>query len=295
MKQPVVCESCRGWFEASRECPACNLDCRELVVSWNYWLWAIMAQVHGSLRATFRERRGVVTLLGVPPAVGVALFKFFSRPCPRTKSAAVYDKTHPSWRQGTSKGKKYHFIKFAYDTMEHAEWAFPLHYYYPKTCVNSVRLVTRGRISDPRWWGTPIQFKYKWAVQRVLGIPTPGVHTFTIAANIGAISHVAGHDPLPRWNYAYQRWVAEQQQEQLVAVKKAIKPFPTQPFRSNHHLAGVTHPMHAWAEQPTPLPTITSASAPAAAADAGEGDDADDYSDEDDDDISSLSGSDSND
>lgn len=297
MKQPIICEACRGWFVGQRECQGCTFECRELVVSWNYWLWGIMAQIHGMLRSTFRERRGVVTLLGVPPQVGFALMNYFGRPRPAGKeSRAVYDQSHSSWRQGTSKGKKYHFIKFSYDTMEHAEWAFPLHDYYPKTSVNGVRLVTKGRISDPRWWGTPIQFKYKWAVQSKLGVPTPGVHTFTIMSNIGAITLVTGQEPLPRWNFAYKRWVVELQQEQLVSVKKAIVSFPVRPFRCNHKLAGVTHPLKAWAEEPTLLPSVAPVPAPVSCAGhvEGSGDEgAGDESDDEDDALLSLSEHDS--
>ena len=57
------------WFEGNVECRHCSFMAREVVVSWNYWIWAIMGQVHTLLQASFRERRGVVKLLAVPPAV----------------------------------------------------------------------------------------------------------------------------------------------------------------------------------------------------------------------------------
>jgi hypothetical protein len=196
------------------------------MTSWSYWLWAIMAQVHGMLKSTFRERRGVVTLLGVPPAVGVALLDYFSRPRPG-QGGRKYNEDHPSYKQGTSAGKVYHFIKFAYDCMADVEWAFPLGDLYHKTCADAARLVSRGRFSDLHLWATPVQFKYKWAVQRHLGAPTMGVHTFSVSANV---THIGLEDGQLRFNMEYGRWVAEQQQEQIDAVKRAIKSSRLAPY-----------------------------------------------------------------
>ena len=257
------------------------------MTSWSYWLWAIMAQVHGMLKSTFRERRGVVTLLGVPPAVGFALLDYFSRPRPG-QGGRKYNEDHPSYKQGTSAGKVYHFIKFAYDCMADVEWAFPLGDLYHKTCADAARLVTRGRFSDLRLWATPVQFKYKWAVQRHLGAPTMGVHTFSVSANV---THIGLEDGQPRFNMEYGRWVAEQQQEQIDAVKRAIKKFPSRPLRANHSLAGVQHRLLDWAQQPTPLPHAVAAPVAVAAATEYNGSDDEDEAD---DGVSSLSdGSDS--
>ena len=189
-----MCANCRGFFEGAAECRACSFQCRELVTSWNYWWWAIIAQVHNLLQSQWRERRGKVVLLGVPPEVGFALMNYFAWPQPAlNKTGPVYRSDHPSWKQGTSAGKKYHFMQYAYDCMEHVKWAFPLHQFYPKTCgKGAVRLVSKGRFNDPRWWGTPVQFKYKWAASRKLGVPTMGVHVFTIDANIGHVGIADG-------------------------------------------------------------------------------------------------------
>ena len=120
-------------------------------MSWSYWQWAIMGQVNNLLQARFRERRAVVTLLGVPPEVGFALMKHFASPNRVTnENGSAYSATHPSWKQGTSAGKKYHFVKFSYDNFDDVEWAFPLHNYYPKTSVGSVRLATGTRWQDGR-------------------------------------------------------------------------------------------------------------------------------------------------
>ena len=189
----------------------------------------------------------------------------FSRPRATNGKAFVYNANHPSWKQGTSRGKTYHFMKFAYDTMAHVEWAFPLGDYYYKTCAGAVRLVTGARFSDLRLWGTPVQFKYKWAVQQVLGAATPGVHTFTISANI---THAALANGVPRWNFEYNAWVSEQQQEHLLAVKEAITNFPVRPLRRNHTLAGQVHPLKDWATLPTPLSSVVLTNAEADAADA---------------------------
>ena len=209
MERPLYCQGCRRWFEGALECAGCLSLGRLVSTSWNYWWWAIMAQVHGMLQSTFRERRGVVMLLGVPPEVGFALMRRFAKPSPAINKKPIYDETHPSWKQGTSKGGTYHFIQFAYDNTDHVRAAFPLGEFYPKTCVDAVRLVTKRRLSDLRWWGTPVMFKYRWPAQKKLGVPTMGIHTFSIKANIG---HAGLTDGLPRWNMEYARWVAEQQQ-----------------------------------------------------------------------------------
>lgn len=273
MKRPSVCADCRQFFEGPAECKGCAFRFREVSVSWNYWLWAIYAQVHNLLRSTFRERRGVVQLLAVPPAVGFALLKHFASPRPGRAGSSVYTQEHPSYKQGTSKGGGYHFIKFAYDNMRDAEWGFPLSMLFPKTCAGLVRLVKGKHFSDPRTWGTPIQFKYRWAAQRKLGTPVQGVHTFTVMANI---NHTGLGDGLPRWNFEYARWVAEQQQEHIACVKDAIQSFPTIPLRATHLLSGVPHPLLAWAGTPTPLPNViqqpTSAADAAAAADSDDDD-----------------------
>ena len=257
MKRPVICRECRGWFEGNAECRHCSFLAREVVVSWNYWIWAIMGQVHNLLQASFRERRGVVKLLAVPPAVGFALLDFFAWP-QRGKNAAgpYYTPAHPSWKQGTSKNKAWHFIKFAYDCMEHATWAFPLENYFWKEAIGAVRLASGRRHQDPRLFGTPVQFKYKFAVPSSPGVPVAGVHMFTISANI---THVGRQDGHPRFNYEYGRWVPELQQEHLLAIKRAVHAFPSRPFRSTHKLNGVVHPLAGWALDPTPLPHVKAA------------------------------------
>ena len=45
MKRPLVCADCRRFFEGPAECRGCAFQFREVSVSWNYWLWAIYAQV----------------------------------------------------------------------------------------------------------------------------------------------------------------------------------------------------------------------------------------------------------
>ena len=228
--------------------------------------------MHGMLRANFRERRGVITLHGVPPAVGFALLNYFARPRAGTNpKGAVYTKDHLSYKQGTSAGKTYHFIKFAYDNMADVGWAFPLDDYYPKTCVGPVRLVTSGRFNDCRVWGTPCLFKYKWAVQKVRGEATMGVHCFTVSGNIG---HIGMSDGMPRFNNEYGRWVAEQQLEHILSVKSAVKRFPVRPLKSTHKLHDCAHPLLAWAVSPTPMPVV--AAAPVAEGDTDEEDDDDD-------------------
>ena len=117
LKRPLRCSECRGWFDGPLTCTGCDFLAREVKLSWSYWQWAVMAQVHNLLKAAFRERRGVVTLLGVPPAVGFALLKHFAWPNRLiNRGGAVYTAAHHSWKQGTSVGKKWHFIKFASTT-----------------------------------------------------------------------------------------------------------------------------------------------------------------------------------
>ena len=242
-----------------------------LTLSWNYWLWAVQAQAHNLLKATFRERRGVVQLHAVPPAVLFALLNHFARPRPHLNKDAVYKQGHATWTQGTSKGGAYHFIKFSYNEMDHCTWAFNLGDLYDKTCADSTRIVTNGRLSDARLWGTPVQFKLKWAVQQQLGEATYGVNTFTVSANITHVGLRA--DAPPRYNLEYGRWVAELQQEHLVAVKKAVLKFPVRPFSRKHKLFGVVHPLHEWANTPTPLPSMQQLEADEAEGDEAEGGD----------------------
>ena len=229
LKRPLMCHACNGWFEGEEDCDGCRLSYHQVTIQWDYWLWAAIGQVHNLLQARFRERRGVVELLGVPPPVGLALIRHFATPRAHIQGATAYGPAHASWKQGTSAGKKYHFVKFAYDTMEDVKWAFPLGDYYPKTAASAVRLVSKRRWADVRIWGTPVQFKYKWAAQRTLGETTVGVHVFTITANIthvgigmAAAVGAAAETQVPRYNIEYARWTAEQQQEQLVAAKDAI-------------------------------------------------------------------------
>ena len=255
LKRPQMCFGCKGWFDGPAECAGCNFLAREVTVSWNNWQWAIMAQVHTLLRANFRERRGKVTLLAVPPSVGFALLKYYSWPQPsKNRGGPIYKNGHDQWKQGTSKNGSSHYIKFSYDCMEHATWAFPLHNYHPKTTIGPVRLVFKKRFQDHRLWGTPIQFKYKWTAQRTLGIEQPVVHIFTICSNI---THVGMAGGAPRWNTEYARWVPELQLEHIVAVKDAVKAFPSRPLRSSSTLASVVHPglaANPWALAPTPMP-----------------------------------------
>ena len=228
MVRPQICKECRGWHDVVQDCPGCVSLAREVTVSWNHWLWDAIGQVHNLLQATKRERRGVVTLHTVPPAVGLALLRYFSWPAPgKNRAGPLYTPAHPSWKQGTTKSRSLHFIKFAYDSMEHVKWALPLHDYYNKTSHGPVRLVSKKRFQEIRFWGTPTQFKYKWKPQRKLGSTEYGVGVFTITGNIGNINL---KDGTPLWNHEYGRWVAEQQQEQIVAVKAAIQAFPQRPF-----------------------------------------------------------------
>ena len=149
LKRPLRCAACRGWFEGSNECPDCCSLAREVTTSWSYWQWAIMSAVHNLLQDRHRERRGVVTLLGVPPEVGFAILKHFAWPkWDVNRAGPVYTPDHPSWKQGTSAGKAYHFIKFSYSDMSEVEWAFPLHNHYPKTSLGPVRLASRHMWQD---------------------------------------------------------------------------------------------------------------------------------------------------
>ena len=106
------------------------------------------------------------------------------------------------------------------------------------------------------------------------------MHTFTISANI---SHAG---PTPRWNTEYGRWVAEHQQEQLVAAKNAIINFPASPLRATHRLSQSKHLDAAWSLLPTPVPTVV------AVAGATDNDDDDD---DDDDEVSDGEDSDGDD
>jgi hypothetical protein len=236
-----------------------------------------MSQLHNLLQATFRERRGVITLNAVPPEVGFALLRHFAWPRPSVnRKGPTYTSAHPSWKQGTSKGNAYHFIKFAHDNMLDVEWSLPLENFFGrhKTSVGPVRLVSKNRFQDARLFGTPVQYKYKWAVQRAIGVPTPGVHVFTITANI---THVNHQDPLDvRFNHEYGRWVGEQQVEHIDAVKRAILSFPARPLRATHSLSGVVHPLAEWATTPTPTPHTIGG-------DISVSDDEDDDDDDDDD------------
>jgi hypothetical protein len=279
MKRPIICQCCRGWYETPEDCPACKVSFHQVTVQWDYWLWSAVAIIHNLLNSQFRERRGVVTLHGVPPPIGFALIRHFAHPQPHlNRGGAVYTNTHPSWKQGTSANKNYHFMKFSYDEMQHVRWAFPLGDYFPKTSVGSVRLVSKGRFSDMRIWGTPVQFKYRWAGQKTQGEATPGLHVFTISANIG---HASLSDGTPRFNTEYRRWTAEMQQEQLVDIKRAIKSFPPRPLRATHKLSKKLHPLHEWAGSATLLPAVAAASS---AIDDDEDDDEGLYGDHPDDD-----------
>ena len=82
----------------------------------------------------------MITLLGVPPEVGFALLHHYARP----RNGGVYSKEHESWRQGTSRNGRKHFIKYAYDNIQDVRWAFPLHEFYPKTAMHNVRLASVG-------------------------------------------------------------------------------------------------------------------------------------------------------
>ena len=238
-----------------RDCAGCVSLAREVSVSWNHWLWDAIGQVHNLLNASFRERRGVVTLHTVPPPVGFALLRHFARPSPGVSREACYTPAHPSWKQGTSKSNSYHFLKYAYDNMEHVKWAFPLHD-KPKECSGPVRLVSKKRYSEVRVFGTPVQFKYKWPPQRELNGTAHGVGIFTITANIGHIGLAEGD---PRWNIEYLRWTAEQQLDQVRAVKAEILAFPRQPLRPTHVLFNKVHPLAEWAGLPTALPPVPAA------------------------------------
>ena len=162
--------------------------------------------------------------------------------------------------------------------------AFPLHEYFNfyKTCSGPVRFVCAKRWQDIRFLGTPVQFKFKWAVQKTLGMPTPGVATFSITANVG---HVGMANGALRWNTEYKRWVAEQQLEQIVAVKEAIQSFPCRPLRQTHRLSGVPHPLREWSDLPTLMPVVQNAQ-------EVDGEDGGDEDDEDEDDEDSEDDSD---
>lgn len=205
------------------------------------------------LSPQYRERRGIVELLGVPPAIAFALINHFTRPEPSKNKTRVYGPGHETWIEGTSKSGKFHVIRFSYMDMNHVKWAFPLHLFFPKEAMAAVRLVAKHRFCDPRMFGTPVQFKYRWPVEKVLGVATQGLHMFTISANIGAVSLV---DALPRWNYEYLRWTVEQQTQHLLTVQEAITSFPSRPLRQTHSLKGVPHPLAEWATQPIVLPAI---------------------------------------
>ena len=285
LKYPQICKCCSGWYDAAGDCAGCRLDARELIISWSPWLWTIMTMVHKLLQASYRERRGVVQLFTVPVAVGFALIRHFAKP--NAKGAPYYSPAHASWKQGTSRNRKWHFIKFAYDCMKHVEWGFALHEYshFYKTCSGPVRLVCGKTWQDVRVFGTPVQFKFKWAFQKTLGVPTPGVSTFSITANIG---HVGMTHGAYRWNTEYQRWVAEQQLEQLTVVKDAVKAFPRRPLRLTHRLSGVPHPLREWSDLPTPMPVVQ------VARHATVSDDEEDDAEEDTDDADSDSTADGN-
>ena len=278
MERPLRCAACRGWFEGANECPGCCSLAREVTTSWSYWLSAIMHQVHTLLQARFRERRGVVTLLGVPPEVGFALIKHFAWPNRAANRHPVYTPAHPNWKQATSKGGKKHMIKFTYDDMSEVEWAFPLHNYFPTTALGAVRLASQKRWQDPRVWGTAVQFKYVWTAQRKLGIPVPGVHTFTISSNITHVGMTP--DAVPRFNMEYLRWVSELQYSHLLAVKHAVDAFPIRPLGKSHPLHGAVHSLADWVPQ---MPVVVPAAA-GELADEGDDDDDDDDDDIDDDD-----------
>ena len=234
------------------------------------------------LRATFRERRGVVTLLAMPPVVGFAMMDYFARPRPHKNKEPIYKEGHTTWRQGTLKGGAYHFMEFSYDEQDHTEWAFNLGDFYHKTCADATRVVTNGRLSDLRVWANPVQFKYKWTAQSKLGESTFGANTLTIKANITHIPLTEGAPP--RFNMEYGRWVAELQQEHIVAAKKAVLKFPVRPFRRSHKLYAVKHPLLEWAAKPTPLPAVVDAQAFYDAATAGDDSDGAFYDDYDGDD-----------
>ena len=193
-------------------------------------------------------------MLAVPPAVGIALLKHFARPHPGINRLPVYTPAHPSWKQGTSVSKTVHFIKFAYDTMVHAQWAFPLHDYFPKDSSGPVRVACRGAWQDLRVWGTPVQFKYKWAAQRALGVPTPGVGTFTITCNVTHIGKQFGDE---RWNTEFNRWVAEQQMEHIIGGQGSGAGLPQQATAQDPCvLARKVHPLDTWSCTPTLRPVV---------------------------------------
>jgi hypothetical protein len=83
-----------------------------------------------------------------------------------------------------------------------------------------------------------------------------GVGIFTITANIGHIGLAEGD---PRWNIEYLRWTAEQQLDQVRAVKAEILAFPRQPLRPTHVLFNKAHPLAEWAGLPTALPPVPAA------------------------------------
>ena len=80
-------------------------------------------------------------------------------------------------------------------------------------------------------------------MQKSLGVPTPGVHTFTITANITHVGKAAG---AARYNTEFKRWVPELQLEHLLAVKRAIAAFPGVPLGPKHPLKHQAHPLADW-------------------------------------------------
>jgi hypothetical protein len=131
-----------------------------------------------------------------------------------------------------------------------------------------------------------VQFKYKWTAQSKLGESTFGANTLTIKANITHVPLAEGAPP--RFNTEYGRWVAELQQEHIVAAKKAVLKFLVRPLSKSHRLYGVKHPLLEWAAMPTPLPAVVDAQAAASssgdAATAGDDSDGAFYDDYDGDD-----------
>ena len=50
MLRPRMCSDCSGWFEHSSLCHGCTLLGRQVTVSWNYWRYAIVTQMHNQLQ-----------------------------------------------------------------------------------------------------------------------------------------------------------------------------------------------------------------------------------------------------
>ena len=123
-----------------------------------------------------------------------------------------------------------------------------------------------------------MQFKYKWAVQKTLGTPTPGVHTFSIICNISHFGKTPG--AVPRWNMEYQRWVAELQLEHLLAMKRAVTCFPARPFSRRHPLHGVVHPLSDWVPHAPAITAVNDAVADVDSDDSYDDDDDEERSDE---------------